>query len=148
MYLQQQTGLYSRLVEHPIVTERAPSHLRASYGVEAGGFLPATFAVTHPTNTFRRIMRPRVLTKVFLHRGPSILSSCEIPTHSTNDTAPFSRAYLNLTIALFIAVLYTFWRTCKSFFPRCAWRARESFDWTRGTTPTHTPPTSRLVWHS
>ena len=62
--------------------------------------------------------------------------------------ASFSRAPLNLTIALFVAALSWVWRSCRSFFPRCAWRARESFDWTRGTTPTHTPPTPRLVWLS
>ena len=62
--------------------------------------------------------------------------------------APFSRAPLNFTIALFIVVLTTFKRLCRNFFPRCAWRARESIDWTRGTTPTNTPRTLRLVWLS
>ena len=76
------------------------------------------------------------------------MSSCENPRHFTNDMAPFSSAPLNLTTALFIAALSWVWRSCRSFFPRCAWRARESFDWTRGTTPTHTPPTPRLVWLS
>ena len=74
------------------------------------------------------------------------MSSCENPRHSTNAMAPFSHAPLNLTIALFVAALSWVWRSCKRFFPRCAWRARESFDWTLGTTPTHTPPTPRLVW--
>ena len=91
---------------------------------------------------------PRLLPKVSLHRGPYIVSSCENPRHSTNAMAPFSRAPLNLTIALFFAALSWVWRSCRSFFPRCAWRARESFDWMRGTTPTHTPPTPRLVWLS
>ena len=52
MYLQQKTGLFTFakgssqcLVEHPIVSERAPSRLCARYGVEAGGFLPATIAM-------------------------------------------------------------------------------------------------------
>ena len=76
------------------------------------------------------------------------MSSCENPRHSINAMAPVSRAPLNLTIALFVAALSWIRRSCRSFFPRCAWRARESFDWTRGTTPTHTPPTSRLVWLS
>ena len=76
------------------------------------------------------------------------MSSCETPRHSTNVMTPFSRAPLNLTIALFIAALSWVWRSCRSFFPRCTWTARESFDWTRGTTPTHTPPTPRLVWLS
>ena len=76
------------------------------------------------------------------------MSSCETPRHSTNAMAPFSRAPLNLSIALFVAALSWVWRSCRSFFPRCAWRARESFDWTRGTTPTQTPPTPRLVWLS
>ena len=62
--------------------------------------------------------------------------------------APFSRAPLNLTIALFVAALSWVWRSYRSFFPRCAWRVRESFDRTRGITPTHTPPTPRLVWLS
>ena len=47
------------LVEHPIVSERAPSRPRARYGVEACGFLPATIAMTHPTDKFRRVMRPQ-----------------------------------------------------------------------------------------
>ena len=155
MYLQQQTGLYSREgiepvpVEHPIVSERAPSRRCTRYGEEASGFLPTPIAMTHPTKQVPPSCDPRLLPKVSLHSGPSIVSSCETPRHSTkNDMAPFSRAPLNLTIARFIAVLSWVWRSCRSFFPRCAWRARESFDWTRGTTPTHTPPTPRLVWLS
>ena len=77
-----------------------------------------------------------------------MVSSCENPRHSTNAMAPFSRAPPNLTIVLFVAALSWVWRSCRSFFSRCAWRACESFDWTRGTTPTHTPPTPRLVWLS
>ena len=66
MYPQQKLGFTLAkgssqcLVEHPIVSERAPSHLCARYGVEAGGFLlSTTIAMTHPTNKFRRVMRPR-----------------------------------------------------------------------------------------
>ena len=110
--------------------------------MEVGGFSPETITMAHPTNKFRRVMLP----KIPLHRGPSIVSSCETPRYSRNAMSPFSCAPLNLTIALFIAVLSKFWRSCWSFFRRCAWRARESFDWSRGTTPTHTPPTPRLVW--
>ena len=91
---------------------------------------------------------PVILPKVSLHRGPFIVPSCKTPRHSTNVMAPFSCAPLNLTIALFIAALSWVWRSFRSFFPRCAWRACESFDWTRGTTRTHTPPTPRLVWPS
>ena len=91
---------------------------------------------------------PRLLPKVSLYRGPSIVSSYKTPRHSTNVMSPFSRAPPNLTIALFTAALSRVWRSCRSFFPRCAWRARESFDWARGTTPTHTPPVPRLVWLS
>ena len=40
--------------------------------------------------------------------------SCENPRHSTNAMAPFSRAPLNLTIALYIAALYWVWRSCRS----------------------------------
>ena len=47
------------LVKHPIVSERAPSRLCARYGVEVGGFLPATIAIIHPTNRFCRVMRPQ-----------------------------------------------------------------------------------------
>ena len=91
---------------------------------------------------------PRLLPKVSFHREPSIVFSCENPRHSTNAMARFSRAPLNLIIALFFAALSWVWRSCRSFFPRCAWRAGESFDWTRGTAPKHTPPTPRLVWLS
>ena len=45
------------LVEHPIVSERAPSRLCARYGVEAGGFLPATIAMPYSTNKFCRVVR-------------------------------------------------------------------------------------------
>ena len=79
---------------------------------------------------------------------PSIVSSCENLRHSTNAMAPFFRTPLNRTIALFIAALSRVRKCCRSFFLRCAWRARESFDWTRGTTPTHTPSAPRLVWLS
>ena len=47
-------------MEHPIVGERAPSRLCARYGVEAGGFLPATIAMTDPTTRFRRVMQSQV----------------------------------------------------------------------------------------
>ena len=60
--------------------------------------------------------------------------------------ATVSRAPLNLTIALFILALSRLLRSYRNFFPRCAWRAGESFDCTRGTTPTHIPRTLRLVW--
>ena len=49
------------------------------------------------------------------------------------------------SIALYTAVFSRLWRSCRSLFPRCAWRARESLDWTRGTAPTPTPPIPRLV---
>ena len=74
------------------------------------------------------------------------MSSSETPRHFTNAMAPFSRTPLNLTIYLFIAVLSEFWRSCRNFFPRQAWRTRESFGSTQGTTPTHTLQTLRLVW--
>ena len=90
----------------------------------------------------------RLLLKVSLYRGSTIVSSCENPRHSTNIMAPLSRAPLNLTIAFFVAVLSKLWRSCRSFFPRRAWRARERCNWPRGTTPTHPPPISRLVWLS
>ena len=76
------------------------------------------------------------------------MSSRETPRHSTHVMVPFSRAPLNLTSALFIVVLFRFWRFRRSFFPRYAWRVRESFYWTRGTTPTHIPRTPRLAWLS
>ena len=45
-------------MEHSIVVERVPHRVRVRYGVEEGDFLPATVAMTHPTNKFRRVMRP------------------------------------------------------------------------------------------
>ena len=128
------------LVKHSIVGERTPSRLCVRHGVEAGGLLRATIAMTHPTHKFRRVLRLQAL-----HRGPSIVSSCETSGHYTNAMAPSSCITLNLTIALFITALARFWRSCRSVFPRCAWEARESFDWTRGIIPTHTPPAPRLV---
>ena len=84
--------------------ERAPSRHRVGYSVEADDFLPATIAMIHPTNKFRRVVHPRLLPKVSLHGGPSIVSSFETPRHFTNYIAPFSRAPLNINIALFIAI--------------------------------------------
>ena len=133
---------------HPIESERAPSRLCARNGVEAGGFLSVTIATTDPPTSYAVSCDPRLSLKVSLHRGPSIVSSCETPRHSTNVMVPFSSAPLKLTIALFIGVLSWVRRSCRSFFPRYVWRARESSDWTRGTTPTHTPPTPRLAWLS
>ena len=46
------------------------------------------------------------------------MSSCENCRHSTNSMVPFSRAPLNLAIALFFAMLSKFWSSWKSFFPR------------------------------
>ena len=91
---------------------------------------------------------PRLLPKVSLHSDPSIVSSCETPMHSTNAIVPFFRAPLNLTVYFFIVVLSRFWRFCRRFFPWCAWRAREKFDWTWGTNFTHTSRKLRLVWLS
>ena len=66
MHREQQTGIYSREGIEPVPggapdwSERAPFHLFARYGVEAGVFLSATIAITHPTSKFRRVMRPQV----------------------------------------------------------------------------------------
>ena len=128
--------------------ERAPFRYCARYGVEAGNILPATGAMTHPTYNFRSVRRPQSpAPKVSLQWRPSIVSSCENPRPSTHAMMPFSRAPLNLIIALFVAVLSIFWRSCRSFFPRCAMRSPERFDWTRRTIPTH-PPIFQLVWLS
>ena len=89
---------------------------------------------------------PRLLSKVSLHREPFIVSSCETLRHPTNVMAVLSRAPLNHTVALFITVLSRVRRSCKSFYPRCAWRAYKSFGWTRGTTPTRTPSKPQFVW--
>ena len=91
---------------------------------------------------------PRLLPKVPLHKSPSSVSACKTPGHSTKVVVPFSHAPPDLTLALFIAVLSRFWRSCQNVFPWCAWRARESLDWTRGKTPTHTLSIPRLVWLS
>ena len=44
---------------------------------------------------------PRQMLKVTFLKGPSIVSSCEIPRHSTNTMAPVPSAPVNVTIALF-----------------------------------------------
>ena len=130
------------------MSERAPSRLCARYGVDTGGFLPATIAMTHATNKFRHVMRPQApaqgsppqgaLHRVFL-RDPQAFHKCHdaLLPRSPEPCHSFlrCRTFLGLEI-------------CRSFFPRCAWRAGESFDWTRGTTPTHTPPTLGLIWLS
>ena len=92
-------------------------------------------ARVHSTHTFRRMVRPRLQLKVSLRRAPPIVSSCETARHSTSAMAPFSSAPLTLPIPFVIAVLSMFWSSCRSFSPRRAWKAREIFDWTRGTTP-------------
>ena len=96
------------LVEHPIMGERAPSRICARYGVEAGGFLPATVHDTcHQQVPLRHVTPGSCL------RFPSTGD----PRHSTNAMTPFSRTPLNLTIALFICALSWVWRSCRSFFP-------------------------------
>ena len=103
-----------------IVGERAASRLCTGYGVEEGGFMPTSISMTHPTRTFHRL---RALSTGGLHhvflRDPQAFHKCH---------GDFSRAPLNRTIVLFIAVLFRFGTYCKSVFPRCARRARESFD--------------------
>ena len=74
------------------------------------------------------------------------MSSYETSRHFTNVMALVSHAPLNLSVGLFNAVLSRVWRSRRSFYPRCAWRAHKSFGWTWGTTPTHTRSTLRLVW--
>ena len=134
------------LVEHSIVGKRAPSRSCAGCSVEAGDFLPATIAMTHPTKKSRHVMRSQTSAYGLPPHGSSIVSSYETPSHSTNVIAPFFRTPQNLTVALFTVVLSIFWRSCRSVFPRCAWRACESVDGTQSTTPTHTPRMLRLVW--
>ena len=131
--------------------ERALFHPYFRYGVEASGFFSATITMTIPLTCSAMSCDPRLLLKVSLYRryrGSTIVASFENPRHSTHVVAPFSRAPLNLTIDFFVAVLFKLWRSCRSFFPRCAWRARARCNWPRGTTPTHPPPISRLVWLS
>ena len=97
MCLQQQFGFAvpkgpsQCLVKHSVVGERAPSRLCEGYRVEAGGFLPATIAITHPTDTFCHVMRSQapaeglpsqgVLHFVFL-RGPQAFHNCHCPLFS------------------------------------------------------------------
>jgi len=58
-----------------------------------------------------------------------------------NAMAPFSRAPLNLTIALFEVLPSWLQRSVRSLTSWCAWRARESLDWTRDVTPMRPPRT-------
>lgn len=51
-----------------------------------------------PTN-YTTSCNPRLLSRVSLHREPSILSSGKIPEHSTNTMVPFSRVPLNVIIS-------------------------------------------------
>ena len=82
--------------------------------------------------------REGLLCAVSSENGDKFVTSPPPPPQPLNES-------LNLVIALFIGALSWVGRSRRSFFPRCAWRAREGFDWTRGTTTTHTPPTPRLV---
>ena len=68
-------------MEHPVVGERAPSLLCAIYGVEASGFLPATVAMTHPTNKVRCVMRPQALAQSLPPQGTFHRFSCETPRY-------------------------------------------------------------------
>ena len=68
---------------------------------------------------------PRLLPKVSLHTGGSIMSSYETPRHSTNALAPFTRVPLNLATAFFIVMLSGFWRTFMIISTVCMESARE-----------------------
>ena len=88
------------MVEFTVVGEGPPSRLSARDGMKAGGLrrsLPWHVSATSSTAS----CDPRLLSRVSLHREPSILSSLETPKHSTNALAPFSRGPLKLTIAFF-----------------------------------------------
>ena len=153
MCLQRQTVLCSRKGMKPVPggaldCERdnyIPSLCRTWR--EGGCFL----AGNHCHGTSHQLVPPRHAISGSCLRSPFSADppSCLLARpHSTNAMAPFSRAPLNRNIALFSVVLSRFWRSRRSFFPRYAWKAREGFYWTRGTTPTHTPLTLRLVWLS
>ena len=84
------------------------------------------------------------LRSPFIRGPPSRLLTISPGTHNYHGTVFLFFSYL--TIAIFIVVLSRFWRFCRIFFQRCAWRARKSFGWTRGTMPTPTPCRFPLVW--
>ena len=131
-----------------------PPHIRRiDFALDVAGWDPAAFDALSTTLT----TYADVFSSSKLDYGECSLRPFEIkvpPGTHPIQSRPYrlnpvlSRAPVNLTIALFVAALSWVWRSCRSFFPRCAWRARESFNWTRGTTPTDTPPTPRLVWLS
>ena len=113
-------GSCHSVVEDSVMGEGAPSRLCARDGMKAGS-LPRQPLPWHvpPTGSIASC-DPRLLPRVSLHREPSILSSLQTPKHSTNAMAPFSRAPLNLTIALFDLSLSAFRWSSRSLAPRCA----------------------------
>ena len=89
------------LVKNSIVGKRALSRLYIGYGIEAVGFLPVSFVMTHPTNMPRRVIR-------LPPQGAVCRVLLQDPRYSTNSMALFSHNPLNLAIALFILVLSRF----------------------------------------
>ena len=136
------------LVEHSIVDERTLSRRLCRIWSGGGWFLTGNYCHV----IFLQKIPPCHAIPGFCRRSPSTEGSpsCFLldPRHSTNAMAPFSRTPLNLTIPLFIVVLFGFWRCYRSFFPRWRWRARGSFDWTRCIFPTHIPRMLWLIWLS
>ena len=133
LYCALAKGSSQCLVEHSIVGERAPSVVQENIAWRRVVSCQQPLPWHIPPRSSAASCDPRLLPQVSLHRGLSIVSSRETPRHSTNAMAPFSHASMNITIALFTAVFSKFGRSCRSFSPRCAWRALEGFDWTRGT---------------
>ena len=86
------------------------------------------------------------LPKVSLDRGPSIVSTCETLRHSTNATALFLLRSLEPYHSSLHCHGFQVLEACRNLFPRFAGWARDSFNWTWGTTLTHTSRTLRLVW--
>ena len=69
---------------------------------------------------------------------PYVSDSRENPRRSTDRChSTLLRIPLNLTIALPAIALSRFWRSCRSFSLRGAWRAPKSLYWTRDTTLMH-----------
>ena len=107
-------GSIKCLVRYLIVDKTTPSRLCAGYRrvVSCRQPLPWHIPLTRPAAS----CDPRLLPKVSFYRGPSIVSCCKTPRHSTTVMASFSRAPLNSTIALFIAVLSRFWTSTVASF--------------------------------
>ena len=113
--------------------------------LEARSLLPAAITVAHPTHWVYRVVRSQAPAQGLPPQATPHNFFQRDFWYYTNAMVPFARAPLNLTIALLEVLPSWLRRSVRNSTPWCAWRARESLDWTRGATPMRPPRTRWLA---